>query len=75
MACNPLPLIVPCHRVVRSDGSLGGFSSPEGPAQKIRLLKHENSHLVLQKSGRGAKAAAHPARLRGTPRNQILKSA
>lgn len=42
MASNPLPLIVPCHRVLRSDGSLGGFSSPQGPSQKERMLKLEN---------------------------------
>ena len=42
MANNPLPLIIPCHRVLHSDGSLGGFSSPEGCTQKIRLLKLEN---------------------------------
>ncbi len=42
MATNPLPLIVPCHRVLRSDGSLGGFSSPQGPSQKTRLLRLEN---------------------------------
>ncbi len=42
MATNPLPLIVPCHRVLRSDGSLGGFSSPQGPSQKRRMLILEN---------------------------------
>jgi len=26
-AANPIPIIIPCHRVIRSDGSLGGFSS------------------------------------------------
>jgi methylated-DNA-[protein]-cysteine S-methyltransferase len=41
MANNPLPLIVPCHRVVRSDGTLGGFSSPEGIRLKRRLLELE----------------------------------
>jgi len=41
MARNPLPLIVPCHRVVRSDGSVGGFSSPRGVEQKRRLLRLE----------------------------------
>jgi len=41
MAHNPLPLIVPCHRVVRSDGSVGGFSSPRGAEQKRRLLRLE----------------------------------
>ena len=43
MANNPLPLIVPCHRVVRSDGSLGGFSSPQGLEQKQRLLQLEGA--------------------------------
>lgn len=42
MANNPLPLIVPCHRVLRSDGSLGGFSSPLGTSQKTRMLRLEN---------------------------------
>ena len=38
MANNPLPLVIPCHRVLRSDGSLGGFSSPQGLMQKKRML-------------------------------------
>jgi methylated-DNA-[protein]-cysteine S-methyltransferase len=37
---NPLPLVVPCHRVVAADG-LGGYSGPEGVATKRRLLAHE----------------------------------
>lgn len=41
MAKNPMPLIVPCHRVLRSDGGLGGFSSPEGVKEKQRLLELE----------------------------------
>ncbi len=36
MANNPVPLLIPCHRVVRSNGSLGGFSG--GVALKQRLL-------------------------------------
>ncbi len=43
MAHNPLPLVIPCHRVVRSDGSLGGFSSPRGIKEKVRLLRLENA--------------------------------
>lgn len=38
MAKNPVSLIVPCHRVVKSDGSLGQFSAPAGPNLKRRLL-------------------------------------
>jgi methylated-DNA-[protein]-cysteine S-methyltransferase len=41
MSCNPCPIVVPCHRVVRSDGSLGGFSAPGGLALKRRLLRME----------------------------------
>lgn len=43
MAHNPLPLVIPCHRVLRSDGSLGGFSSPNGTKEKERLLALENA--------------------------------
>lgn len=41
MAANPVPLIVPCHRVVRSDGHLGGFSAEGGTSLKRRLLALE----------------------------------
>lgn len=41
MANNPLPLLIPCHRVVRSDGGLGGFSGPHGLNLKRRMLEHE----------------------------------
>ena len=36
-------LVVPCHRVVRSDGTLGGFSSLGGIKLKQRLIKLENN--------------------------------
>jgi methylated-DNA-[protein]-cysteine S-methyltransferase len=39
MAKNPLPVIVPCHRVLRSDGSLGGFGG--GLPLKRRMLELE----------------------------------
>lgn len=42
MARNPLPLLVPCHRVVRSDGRLGGFSAPGGPDVKRKMLQLES---------------------------------
>ena len=38
-ATNPLPVVVPCHRVVRSDGSIGGYAG--GPAAKRALLTLE----------------------------------
>jgi len=43
LAANPIPLIIPCHRVIRSDGSIGGFSTPAGPALKTRLLALEST--------------------------------
>jgi methylated-DNA-[protein]-cysteine S-methyltransferase len=45
MAGNPLPLIVPCHRVVASDGSMHGFSSPGGIKTKVALLEHEGLNI------------------------------
>ena len=41
MASNPLPIVIPCHRVVASGGSLGGFSAPQGIELKRRLLEME----------------------------------
>jgi methylated-DNA-[protein]-cysteine S-methyltransferase len=41
LARNPIPLIVPCHRILTSDGKLGGFSAPGGTATKERLLALE----------------------------------
>jgi methylated-DNA-[protein]-cysteine S-methyltransferase len=41
LARNPVPLIVPCHRILTSDGKLGGFSAPGGTATKERLLALE----------------------------------
>jgi methylated-DNA-[protein]-cysteine S-methyltransferase len=40
MATNPLPLIVPCHRVVRSDGSIGEYGAG-GPQRKAAMLSAE----------------------------------
>ena len=39
MANNPHPISVPCHRIIRSDGSLGGYAL--GINKKIQLLKKE----------------------------------
>jgi len=41
LAANPLPLVIPCHRVIKADGSLGGFTAPGGTKLKRRLLKLE----------------------------------
>lgn len=44
MAGNRMPLLVPCHRVLRKDGGLGGFSGPGGVVMKRRLLEHEERY-------------------------------
>jgi methylated-DNA-[protein]-cysteine S-methyltransferase len=43
LAVNPLPIVVPCHRVVRSDGALGSYRG--GPAAKATLLRLEGAQL------------------------------
>ena len=42
---NPYPIIIPCHRVIRSNGSLGGYSGKGGLKTKIMLLKKEGIKL------------------------------
>ncbi|MEQ8442945.1 MAG: methylated-DNA--[protein]-cysteine S-methyltransferase [Alphaproteobacteria bacterium] len=44
---NPIPVIIPCHRVVASDGTLGGFSARGGVETKVALLKHEGAASLL----------------------------
>ena len=41
MAGNPIPLIIPCHRVLAAGGKLGGFSAPGGAEAKLRMLELE----------------------------------
>jgi methylated-DNA-[protein]-cysteine S-methyltransferase len=45
MARNPVPLIIPCHRILAAGGKIGGFSAPGGSAAKIRMLELEGVHL------------------------------
>ncbi|MCB1494628.1 MAG: methylated-DNA--[protein]-cysteine S-methyltransferase [Bauldia sp.] len=47
MAMNPVPIIVPCHRVLASGDKLGGFSAFGGTVQKERLLVLERTRLPL----------------------------
>jgi methylated-DNA-[protein]-cysteine S-methyltransferase len=43
MGANPIPLIVPCHRVLAADGRTGGFSAPGGVEAKLQMLALENA--------------------------------
>ena len=49
MANNPIPIVVPCHRVIRSDGSYGNYG--HDPAYKVRLLDHERAHVARKGGG------------------------
>jgi methylated-DNA-[protein]-cysteine S-methyltransferase len=40
---NPIPIIVPCHRVMAAGGKMGGFSAPGGVVTKLRLLTIEGA--------------------------------
>lgn len=41
MGANPIPLLIPCHRVLASNGKAGGFSAPGGAESKLRMLALE----------------------------------
>ena len=41
LGANPIPIIIPCHRVLAAGGRAGGFSAPGGVATKLELLEIE----------------------------------
>ena len=43
---NPYPLFIPCHRAIRSDGKLGGYSGPGGEKMKEKILKKEGFLII-----------------------------
>jgi methylated-DNA-[protein]-cysteine S-methyltransferase len=43
LKANPFAPIVPCHRVVKSDGTTGNYSGKGGPKGKIRMLRKEGA--------------------------------
>jgi methylated-DNA-[protein]-cysteine S-methyltransferase len=45
LGSNPVPLIVPCHRILAAGGKIGGFSAPGGSATKEKLLTLEGVRL------------------------------
>ncbi|MEW5946364.1 MAG: methylated-DNA--[protein]-cysteine S-methyltransferase [bacterium] len=47
LGANPAPVIIPCHRVIRKNGGLGGFS--RGAGWKTRLLEHERKFLWVRR--------------------------
>lgn len=49
LAHNPLPILIPCHRVVAASGHLSGFSAADGINTKAWLLQLEGHRVVAQK--------------------------
>ena len=45
VAKNPNPPKIPCHRVIRSDGQIGGYSAAGGIVRKIKLLRKEKINI------------------------------
>jgi methylated-DNA-[protein]-cysteine S-methyltransferase len=71
MAHNPVPLVVPCHRVLRSDGSIGGFSTPRGVKEKERLLRLEGASAVHGSTTKSPDSPRRPrSRLAGAARRK-----
>jgi methylated-DNA-[protein]-cysteine S-methyltransferase len=54
MAKNPIPLIIPCHRVLGAGGKIGGFSAPGGTTAKMRMLALEGVQLEPLDSGQAS---------------------
>lgn len=53
MARNPVPLIIPCHRVLAAGGKIGGFSAPGGSTAKQRMLEMEGRPAEPTKPAQG----------------------
>lgn len=48
---NPLPIVIPCHRVLAANGKTGGFSANGGVTTKFRMLAIERARLAGEASG------------------------
>lgn len=59
MGNNPVPLIIPCHRVLAAGGKAGGFSAPGGVNTKLHMLKLEG--VDLEAAPPAPKSASKPA--------------
>lgn len=66
VARNPVPLIIPCHRVVRTDGHIGNYSLG-GPHNKVDLLEHEGASPDWLEE-----LASHHVRVRANPATGVF---
>ena len=58
VGANPVPIIVPCHRVLGSDGTITGYSGGDGIPTKAWLLTHEGIAHRLPRGAQGGAASA-----------------
>ncbi len=65
-AHNPIPVLIPCHRVVPAHGGIGNYSAAGGPETKHRLLEREGAHLTDRPEQR--RSGSRPRRKGGDPR-------
>jgi methylated-DNA-[protein]-cysteine S-methyltransferase len=61
MATNPVPLIIPCHRVLAAGGKIGGFSAPGGSVAKARMLELEGVQVAPPQPVRRSPVRRSPA--------------
>ena len=71
---NPYPPIVPCHRVVRSDGGLGGYSGVGGVETKRRLLSEEGFRKPLALKMSAWVTFLYPSKQRGPLYEHVIYS-
>ncbi|NEX93859.1 methylated-DNA--[protein]-cysteine S-methyltransferase [Caulobacter sp. 17J65-9] len=62
LGANPIPIIVPCHRVLGADGKAGGFSAPGGVSTKARMLTIEGARTSDQPTLFDAEISIAPKR-------------
>ena len=62
-AANPIPILIPCHRIIGADGSLTGYSGGSGIDTKAWLLRHEGAAVTTKpRLTRPLRGDAHAAR-------------
>lgn len=69
VGANPVPILVPCHRVLASDGRITGYSAGEGIATKRWLLDLEGALELKAEPRRGSAAAPAPTAARPSGRD------
>lgn len=67
---NPYPLLIPCHRVIKEDGSLGGYAGRQTP-KKAKLLAMEKE--IAFQFGKSSPFSLNPHRADSTIKNKYSR--